>query len=160
MHKINSGEITENEWTSPKGNFGSADTELSIALGLDLTASDTKGRHPFDVTICRVRPGQAICPYHAHAAQWEFYHVVSGSGQVRDVSGLTPIGPGDAFIFRPGETHQVRNDTAADLVLYIVADNPTADACYYPDSQKWLVRSPMGDPVIRSSPLDYLDGEE
>lgn len=160
MNIVNSNNLAEQEWTSPKGKFGSADAELSIALGLDLTSPDVNRRHPFDVTVCRLRPGRAVCPYHAHAAQWEFYHVLSGTGQVRDAAGFTPVGPGDAFLFRPGEAHQIMNDSAVDLVLYVVADNPPSDACFYPDSEKWLVRSPMGDPVIRSASIDYLDGEE
>lgn len=160
MKKVNSHQLPVQEWTSPQGKFGCADTEISIALGLDLVSADVNHRHPFDVTICRVPAGKAVCPFHAHAAQWEFYHVISGAGQVRDDAGLTPIGPGDAFLFRPGEAHQILNDSTADLVLYVVADNPVSDACYYPDSDKWLIRSPMGDPVIRSAAVDYLDGEE
>jgi hypothetical protein len=40
-----------------------------------------------------------------------------------------------------------------------VADNPIGETCYYPDSGKWLVRSPERS-LIRSEPLGYLDGEE
>ncbi len=160
MKKVNSNQLPVQEWASPKGKFGCADTEVSIALGLDLASADVTKRHPFDVTICRVPAGRAVCPFHAHAAQWEFYHVISGSGQVRDGAGLTPISPGDAFLFRPGEAHQILNDSSSDLILYVVADNPVADSCYYPDSDKWLIRSPMSDPVIRSAVVDYLDGEE
>ena len=60
---------------------------------------------------------------------------------------------------QPGEPHQIINDGAADLVCYIVADNPIGETCHYPDSNKWRVRSPQGA-MIRSVPLDYLDGEE
>lgn len=160
MQKINAQKLPTQDWISPKRKFGSSDTELSIGLGLDLSSSDLNRRHPFDVTICRIRAGLAACPYHSHAAQWEFYHVISGTGQVRDPSGLTPISLGDAFIFRPGEAHQIINDSDADLVLYVVADNPAADVCHYPDSQKWQLRTPMGDPVLPSNPVRYLDGEE
>ena len=71
----------------------------------------------------------------------------------------TPIEPGDAFIFKPGEPHQLINDGKEDLVLYIVADNPMGESCHYPDSGKWLVHSPERR-LIRSEPLDYFDGEE
>jgi len=50
-------------------------------------------------------------------------------------------------------------DSTEDLILYVVADNPMGESCYYPDSQKWLVRSPERR-LIRSAPLDYYDGEE
>ncbi len=46
-----------------------------------------------------------------------------------------------------------------DLILYVVADNPLGESNYYPDSDKWAVRSPHNR-CIRSEPLDYFDGEE
>jgi uncharacterized cupin superfamily protein len=91
--------------------------------------------------------------------QWEFYHVISGEGVVRSEDGMTPVAAGDAFVFKPGEPHQLLNDSAADLVLYVVADNPIGESCHFPDSGKWMVRSPERR-MIRSEPLDYFDGEE
>jgi uncharacterized cupin superfamily protein len=151
--------MPEEIWASPKGRFASADRGLSIELGRDPSSSDLSKRHPFDVEICRIPPGKSACPYHSHSAQWEFYHVISGTGVVRDKDGRTPVEAGDAFIFEPGLAHELINNSAADLVLYIVADNPLGESCYYPDSKKWLVRSPERS-LIRSEPLDYLDGEE
>ena len=84
-------------------------------------------RHPFDVEILRIPSGKAPYSYHSHSAQWEFYHVISGSGVVRHKDGTTPIEAGDAFIFKPGEPHQITNDTAEDMILYVVADNPIGD---------------------------------
>jgi uncharacterized cupin superfamily protein len=72
---------------------------------------------------------------------------------------LTPLEPGDAFLFEPGQPHQLLSDPAEDLVLYIVADNPIGESCHYPDSGKWMVRSPERR-LLRSEPLDYFDGEE
>ena len=100
-----------------------------------------------------------MCPYHSHSAQWEFYHVISGSGSVRHAEAITPIKTGDAFLFKPGEPHQILNDSDADLHFYIVADNPLGESCHYPDSGKWLVRSPERR-LLRSENLDYHDGEE
>ncbi len=159
MQKINISEIKEEVWLSPKGKFVSADKEISVALGRQRDATDIMLRHPFDVEICRIPAGKALCPYHSHSAQWEFFHVISGRGKVRDEGGFTTISEGDAFIFRPDEAHQLINDSDADLVMYIVADNPVGETCYYPDSKKWAVRSPQRA-IIRSEPLDYLDGEE
>ena len=85
--------------------------------------------------------------------------MISGRGSVRHKEGTTAIEPGDAFIFKPGEPHQLINNGTEDLVLYIVADNPMGESCHYPDSRKWLVRSPESR-LIRSEPLDYFDGEE
>ena len=159
MRKVNVRNIQEEQWASPKGKYASADKEISVALGRDPTSTDLKLRHPFDVEICRIPPGKAMCPYHSHSAQWEFYQVISGMGQVRDESGLHPIEEGDAFIYPPDEAHQLINSSTTDLVLLIVADNPIGETCYYPDSGKWLVRSPERR-LIRSEGLEYCDGEE
>ena len=45
------------------------------------------------------------------------------------------------------------------MVLLMIADNPIGESGYYPDSKKWIVRSPART-IIRSEPLDYFDGEE
>jgi uncharacterized cupin superfamily protein len=105
-------------------------------------STDLNERHPFDVEICRIPPDKSHCPYRSHSAQWEFYHVISGKGIVRHADGITSIEAGDAFIFGQGEAHQLSNDGQEDIILYIVADNPIGESCYYPDSKKWMVRSP------------------
>lgn len=159
MNKVNTRDIPEEAWSSPKGKFAMADKNISLRLGREAASTDLLKRHPFDVEICRIPAGKSACPYHSHSAQWEFYHVISGTGVVRDREGSTPVQAGDAFIFEPGSPHQLTSDASGDLVLYIVADNPIGETCHYPDSRKWLVRTPERA-LIRSEPLDYLDGEE
>lgn len=159
MHKVNTTRMVEITWSSPKGKFVGAGKEISEELGRKPESTDLNERHPFDIEICRVPPGKSPYPYHLHSAQWEFYHVTSGSGVVRHKDGVTPIQTGDAFIFKPGEPHQITNNGATDLVLYVVADNPVGEAYYYPDSKKWGVPIPDRR-LLRSGPLDYYDGEE
>ena len=159
MHKINTNELAEEPWSSPKGKFGGAGREISEALGRKPHSTDLIERHPFDVEIIRIGPGKAAYPFHLHSAQWEFYHVISGTGLVRDQDGTTAIEPGDAFIFPPDQPHQLINNGATDLIVYVVADNPLGETCHYPDSKKWLVRSPKRQ-LIRSDALNYYDGEE
>ena len=159
MHKVNTKELAELSWASPKGKFAGAGKQVSEALGRDPFSTELKERHPFDVEICRVAPGKAPYPYHSHSAQWEFYHVMSGKGAVRHKDGTTPIEPGDAFIFKPDEPHQLINDGTEDFVLYVVADNPIGESSYFHDSKKWLVRSPERN-LVRSETVDYYDGEE
>ena len=159
MHMVNTNDITELSWSSPKGKFAGFGKQVSEELGRKPLSTDLMERHPFDVEILRIAPGQIPYPYHSHSAQWEFYHVISGRGTVRHQDGTTPISAGDAFLFKPGEPHQVINDSQADLVIYVVADNPIGESGYYPDSNKWIVRSPERA-LIRSKPLDYFDGEE
>ena len=159
MKKVNTKDVAEVNWASPKGKFTGAGKEISEELGRKPESLDLSERHPFDVEISRVPPGKSPCPYHSHSAQWEFYHVISGRGTVRHKDGTTAIETGDAFIFKPGEPHQLINDGEHDLVLYVVADNPIGESCHYPDSNKWLVRSPEFR-LMRSEELDYYDGEE
>jgi uncharacterized cupin superfamily protein len=159
MRKINTNELAEETWSSPKGKFAGGSRSVSEALGRKPRSLHLDERHPFDVEILRILPGRIPYPYHSHSAQWEFYHVISGSGQVRHADGMTAIQAGDAFVFKPGEPHQLINDSQGDLVLYVVADNPIGESVYYPDSRKWNVRSPESR-VIRGEPLEYYDGEE
>lgn len=159
MKMVNTRTLAEESWSSPKGKFAGASKEVSEALGRKPLSMDLNERHPFDVEILRIPPGQTPYPYHSHSAQWEFYHVIAGAGRVRHRDGTTPIEAGDAMIFKPGEPHQFTNDSAADLLLYVVADNPIGESCHYPDSDKWLVRSPERR-LLRGEALDYYDGEE
>ena len=159
MQKINTHKLPEDAWASPKGNFIGFGKGVSEALGRQPQSTDLLERHPFDVEICRIPSGKTPYPYHSHSAQWEFYHVIAGAGIVRHQAGTTAIESGDAFLFKPGEPHQITNDGAEDLVLYVVADNPMGESCHYPDSGKWLVRSPERR-IMRSEALDYYHGEE
>ena len=51
------------------------------------------------------------------------------------------------------------NNGTEDLLLFVVADNPIGESAYYPDSNKWLVRSPERR-LLRGDALDYYDREE
>ena len=159
MKKINTNELTEESWTSPKGKFAGSGKEVSEALGRNPRSTDMMERHPFDVEIVRIAPGQKPYAFHLHSAQWEFYHVMSGTGAVRHKDGTTPVGPGDAFLFKPNEPHQLINDGTQDLILYVVADNPIGESVYYPDSKKWGVQSPERR-MMRGEALSNYDGEE
>ncbi len=159
MRIVNSNQVEWESESSPNGKFSRAGKPLSEALGRDRRSLDLNQRHPFDVAITRIPAGKSSCPYHSHSAQWEFFHVISGTGIVRHTGGMLTIEAGDAFIFKPNEPHQLINDSAGDLIVYVVADNPIGETCYYPDSKKWAIKAPEYR-LIRSEPLDYFDGEE
>ena len=159
MNKVNTDTILEISWSSPGGRFAGSGKEVSEALGRVPDSTDLCERHPFDVEICRIPPGKSNYPFHSHSAQWEFYHVISGEGVVRDDEGNTGVVAGDAFMFKPGEAHQISNPGEEELVLYVIADNPIGESYYYPDSQKWGVPLPERR-YIRGGALDYYDGEE
>jgi mannose-6-phosphate isomerase-like protein (cupin superfamily) len=130
MRKVNTNSMAEVSWSSPKGKFGGFGKEISEELGRKPDSTDVMERHPFDVELMRIPPGKTPCPLHSHSAQWEFYHVIAGRGVVRDKDGKARIDAGDAFIFRPGEPHQLINDGTEDLVIYVVADNPIGESCH------------------------------
>ena len=159
MKKVNLKDIPEESWLSPSGKFGGAEQEISLALGRKPASTDLKERHPFDVAIARIPAGKIPWPYHTHSAQSEFYYVLSGKGVVRHAQGTTAIETGDAFMFQPEEAHTFQNDGSEDLVMMIIADNPIGESSYYPDSKKWLVRSPERR-LLRGEALDYYDSEE
>ena len=153
MHKVNTLRIAEFTWSSPEGELIGAGIEISEELGRKPDSTDLSERHPFDVEICRIPPGKTPYTCHSHSAQWESYHVISGSGVVRHKEGTTPIEVGDAFLFKPNEPHQITNDGAQDLILYVVDDNPLGESYYHPDSNEWTVRIPVRT-VIRSEAQD------
>ena len=162
MRKVNLKDVPKQERKSPKGKFGRASKNISIALGRDPTSLDLAKRHPFDLEITRVPPGKCNFPYHAHSAAWELYLVISGQGSVRHKDGTTEVVAGDAFIFGPDEPHQLSNSGTEDLIYYVIADNPIGESAYYPDSGKWKVnkRSAADRVVVKGKETDYFDGEE
>jgi uncharacterized cupin superfamily protein len=159
MKKVNVNDVEEPGWRSPKGTFEGSSRNISLALGRDPDSSDYFKRQPFDLELLRIPPGKKPYPYHAHSNQWEFYLVISGTGLARDDDGTTRIIAGDAFLYKPGEAHQLINDSDEDMLVYVIADNPFNDHAYYPDSQKWSVKVPARR-LMRSDNLDYFDGEE
>src|SRR5213594_1177294 len=120
MLKVNTNSMVELSWSSPKGKFAGAGKEVSEALGRKPLSTDLKERHPFDVEILRIPPGKTPYPYHAHSAQWEFYHVISGKGVVRHKDGTTAIKTGDAFIFPPDEPHELVVRAVVDELVRLV----------------------------------------
>jgi uncharacterized cupin superfamily protein len=166
MRKVNLKDIPERERKSPKGKFGRASKDISIALGREPDSLDLAKRHPFDLALVRIPKGKSLCPYHSHSAESELYLVISGRGSVRDKDGTTKVGPGDAFFFQPGEAHQLTNAGDEDFVYYVIADNPrsggaTGDSCYYPDSGKWaVVKDGLEEVMVKGNETDYFYGEE
>jgi uncharacterized cupin superfamily protein len=150
MIKVNTISMAEEEGLIGS-KYGAIGKDVSISLGREGDSTDLMKRHPFDVEISRIPPGRTNTIFHAHSAQWEFYHVIEGQGKVRDQSGLNPIEKGDAFLFKPGEAHQIINDSDADLIVYVVADNPISESLYLPDEDRWIVKSPMTQKVRSDS---------
>jgi mannose-6-phosphate isomerase-like protein (cupin superfamily) len=144
------GSIEWEAYRSPKGSFEGAEYFIEEAMRAD------ENRHPFSVLLLRIPPGKRPWPFHWHAAQWEFYYVLEGAGAMRLEGETVSLRAGDALMCAPREAHQLHNTGDADLVVQIVADNPPADYCYYPDSGKWGVAGKH----FRMVEAPYYDGEE
>ncbi len=140
MKHVQQAKLAWVEQRSPRGRFQIFRRHISEALGAPRDAGVAGGGHPFDVELSRLPPGATNFPFHAHAAQWELYLVVSGSGELRAGDTRTPVTAGDSFVCPPGEPHQIKNTGTEDLIYYVIADNPPADVINYPDSNKWLVK--------------------
>lgn len=151
-------DLPETEQRSPRGTFRSFVRDVSLALGGQRNGGTWCGGHPFDVQLRRIPPGAAVCPFHAHLAQWEYFVVETGTATVRAGAETHVLGAGEVWFHPPGEPHQLLNRGETDLVVLIVADNPPLDAFHYPDSGKWGLRPP--GIYFRLVETGYFDGEE
>jgi uncharacterized cupin superfamily protein len=118
VRKVNICEITEIR-KAKESRIGFR-RPISEALGREPASTDLLKRHPFDVELLRVPPHSFPYRYHSHSGQFEYYQVIAGEGVVRRAGGETPVRVGNAFLFKPGEPLQVRNESESDLELLIV----------------------------------------
>lgn len=161
MLKVNVEDIPWAQYGSPKGKCRGSYKELSLALGATKNANQFNGGHPFDMTIEQIGPGATLCPYHAHASQYELFYIIAGSGTVRSNGESFPVKTGDVIMHPPGDAHQIINTGDTDLTYIIIADNPQLDVVRYPDSNKVGVcdgNSPHE--FFRTTEVDYWDGED
>ncbi|MEO0509004.1 MAG: cupin domain-containing protein [Verrucomicrobiota bacterium] len=159
MKKVIPSEIETETVASPKGDFQIQRQHVSLALGGIKDKGPWANGHPFDIELATLPPGKKNWPLHAHAAQTEFYIILSGTGLVFDsTDSPTEIGPGDHFVFCPGESHQIMNDSASDLVYYVIADQNPVDITTYPNTGKRMLK-PQGE-CIYPTEADYYTGEE
>jgi uncharacterized cupin superfamily protein len=158
MKHVKQSEIEWAEQRSPGGRFHLFRRHISEALGAPRDAGIAGGGHPFDVELTRLPSGATNFPFHAHAAQWEVYLILNGTGELRTSEGVCAMAAGDAFVCPPGDAHQIKNTGPDELVYYVIADNPPADVSYYPDSNKWTVKPQRK--YFTMQEVDYYAGEE
>lgn len=159
MNKINEASVPTQTVQSPKGAFSIQRKHLSLALGGVKDKGVWAGGHPFDVELSSIPAGKKNWPLHAHAAQTEYYIVLSGTGRVLNAEGSSlEIGAGDHFICLPGEAHQISNNSDAELVYYVISDHQIADITTYPKTGKRMLKP--GDDCVFTEAADYYEGEE
>ena len=162
MKKINLDQIPWRERKSPKGHYHRFMRDVAFAFRAPKTGPKLPGQPPFEVELVRLPPGSKNFPFHDHAAEWEFYLIVSGTGKVRAGKLTRSLRAGDCVLNPPGEPHQLINSGKTDLLYYVIANNSSADFYYYPDSDKWGVWAEChkGGKLFRMTEVDYFDGEE
>lgn len=159
MKKIHLKEVPTELRRSPKGRFELERQHISLALGGIKDKGPWAGGHPFDIELTTLPPGKLNYPMHSHAAQTEFYIIVSGTGLLRGENDQSwRLAPGDHLICLPGDAHQIENDGTEPLVFYVISDHHPADVgTYTKTGKRWL--SPERRAVIAED-IDYYAGEE
>ncbi len=159
MKKINLDQMPWQERKSPKGRFHIRYRNVAAGFRSAKTGPRFPGQPPFEFAVLRIRPGAANFPFHSHAAEWEFYHIVSGTGVMRTGRKKVAVKSSDCLMCPPGEPHQLINTGREDLVYHVVANNAPADIWHYPDSGKWGFT--VGPTFFRLTPAKaYHEGEE
>jgi uncharacterized cupin superfamily protein len=159
MKKINLDQLPWKERKSPKGRFQIRYRNVAAAFRERKTGPRFPGEPPFEYAVLAIPPGAANFPFHSHAAEWEFYHLLSGAGVMRAGRRKMAVKAGDCLMCPPGEPHQLINTGRKDLVYCVVANNAPADIWQYPDSGKWGFS--VGPTFFRLTPVEaYYEGEE
>ena len=159
MKRVNINRLPWKEHKSPKGRYHLFYRDTAAAYESARTGPKFPGEPPFEFELIKMPPGAKNFPFHSHATEWEFYHVISGTGTMRAGRRRVKIKAGDCLMCPPGEAHQIINTGRRDLVYHIIANNSVTDVWHYPDSNKWGARA-IGRKRFRIQETDYYDGEE
>ncbi|MBT9492876.1 MAG: cupin domain-containing protein [Paucibacter sp.] len=106
---------------------------------------DAFGLTNFGVNLCRLAPGAVSSMRHSHSAEDEFVYVLQGHPSLLTDAGLTTMSPGDCAGFKAdasskGDAHQLRNDSAEEVVYLEVGARTEHDDVVYPDDDLALIR--------------------
>lgn len=144
------------------------DEQPSQYVCLDAEVGFAIGARKLGYRVTTLEPGHRFCPLHGHAREEELFYVIDGAPSVRTLAGTIRCRQGDFIALPVGETgtHQLLNESDAPATVLLLARNEEVEACYYPDSDKLLVDTPMPfaggrtSILVKGSPdLDYFDGE-
>jgi uncharacterized cupin superfamily protein len=159
MRIIHESAVPAEQRKSPKGNFEVLRKHMSLALGGVKDTGAWGGGHPFDIEVATIPAGKLNFPLHSHAAQFEYYIIVSGRGHAIAVDGSeTPLKAGDHLTALPGEAHQFRAAADSALSYVVIADHHRADITSYPKTGKRHIKPEYR--VVSVTEVDYYAGEE
>ncbi|MBI2512554.1 MAG: cupin domain-containing protein [Opitutae bacterium] len=151
-------DIAWEDWQSPKGKFRGSFRGISLAFGAQHRTPVGLGGHPFDLELGRVPPGATLFPFHWHALQWEFYVFLEGCGEFRLGDATFAVEPGDCVMAAPGVGHGFRNAGVADLLYFVVADDPLNEFWCYADSNKFGFPKPRK--IFRAVDVAHFTDDE
>lgn len=85
--------------------------------------------------IQTIAPGDRASRRHRHLFQEEILVVMGGAGVLHHDDSQVPCGPGDAFLYLPGDAaiHSFENTGTAPLVIWAFGDRHPHEVCLYPD---------------------------
>ena len=159
MRKINESNVKKELRKSPKEAYELSRQHISLSLGGKKDQGTWAGGHPFDVELSKLPVGKRNYPYHLHAAQWEHYIIISGTGRFLDhEKKWHEVKSNDHIICPPGEAHLLENNGSEVLVYYIISDHHPADITSYPNTNKRQLKPEYR--VVKTTEADYYDGEE
>jgi len=140
MNKINIADVSVEHRVSPQGRFELHRQHVSLALGGIKDRGPWGGGHPFDIELTKIPAGKRNFPMHSHAAQTEFYIILSGTGLLHQQTGEPlPLRAGDHLMCHPGDAHQIENTGIEILTYYVITDHHPADVgTYTRTGKRWL----------------------
>jgi uncharacterized cupin superfamily protein len=118
-------------------------------------------------SLYELDPGEAVCPYHWHAAEEEMLVVVSGRPSLRTSEGWRELETGEVVAFATGVegAHQVANWSETPVRILLLSESKETEVCGYPDSRKIMADALLGRPDESShmwrldDAVDYYEGE-
>jgi uncharacterized cupin superfamily protein len=118
-------------------------------------------------SLYELDPGNAVCPYHWHAAEEEMLIVVSGRPSLRTPEGWRELEAGAVVAFKAGVqgAHQVANRSSESVRVLLLSETKDPEVCGYPDSRKVMADAFLGSPDETShmwrldDAVDYYEGE-
>ena len=119
------------------------------------------GSEKLGFSLWSLSPGAFNCPYHYHHREEELFVILSGKGILRQAGQYREVLAGQAVFFKTGEdgVHQLYNHGDQPLRYLTVSNKHEADVCEYPDSDKVLLRGAHRQLYLRSTKVEYMDGE-
>jgi uncharacterized cupin superfamily protein len=99
------------------------------------------GLKNFGVNLTSLAPNALSSIRHAHSKQDEFIYVVQGHPTLQTNDGATTLSPGMCVGFRAGtgNAHNLRNETAEEVLYLEIGDRTPGDEVNYPDDDLRIV---------------------